>query len=307
MFKNVPDWLTEKVRGLNEDGNLDRASRGQVYYAASGWTIAWYLRTDIQSDGVDVFFKPPGDEPVDESDSLWHVHVNRATLVAETLFLLRNAPGFSELRKRMEKRDLRASYYELLAAKQFLINGFEIDARPPTGERGEDFDFMAVHDAGKVNVEVTALEAKEFSEKTVLNALNHKRKQLPKQDPAVIYCLLPERWFTQGSNWNQTLETLAIRFLRGTRKINVLVFWIEQNLPRGDGEPGGVFGLVGLPYFHTNPRRPIDLTFMQEGMKTSEFYEKLDNGESLDALEREANSSEFFRWIDSLVPAPENT
>ena len=34
MFDNVPDWLTERVKGLRD--TVDPAERGQVYYEASG-------------------------------------------------------------------------------------------------------------------------------------------------------------------------------------------------------------------------------------------------------------------------------
>ena len=114
-------------------------------------------------------------------------------LRAETLFLLRSSPAFAELRKRLEKRALRSSFFEMLAAKQFLKAGFEIDARHPTGVRGQDFDFVATRDNKALNVEVTALQANEFSETTILNALRNKRKQLPADAPAVICCAIPER------------------------------------------------------------------------------------------------------------------
>jgi hypothetical protein len=54
LFPNVPNWLTNKVRGLRD------TDRGRLYYRAAGWTIAWYLRKDIQARDVDDFFEPPG-------------------------------------------------------------------------------------------------------------------------------------------------------------------------------------------------------------------------------------------------------
>jgi hypothetical protein len=57
LFANVPDWLTEKVRGLRSE--IDPSDRGRLYYAVAGWTIAYYLRKDIQARDVDDFFEPP--------------------------------------------------------------------------------------------------------------------------------------------------------------------------------------------------------------------------------------------------------
>ena len=61
MFPNVPDWLIDNVRGLRD--KIDPSDRGRLYYEAAGWTIAWYLRKDIQARDVDDFFEPPGEVP----------------------------------------------------------------------------------------------------------------------------------------------------------------------------------------------------------------------------------------------------
>jgi len=304
VFENVPNWLTEKVKGLGPI--IDPANREQIYYATSVWTIAYYLRKNVQAEDVEVFFDPPGEEPVNEFDALWHAHVNRVILVAETLFLLRSSPGFSELRKRLEERELRPSFFEMLAAKQFLKAGFEIDARYPTGIRGQDFDFVATRDNEVVNVEVTALRADEFSVKTMLNALLHKRKQLPDDAPAVIYCAIPEEWLAQPVNWDEVLEEIAGRFLRGTRRVNAVVFWAEQHIDFNHGVPGGALVLIRKPYLNENPRYPSNLSFLFDGKRSEPVHEAIATGTGFDQLETDSYESEFFRWIDHLLPTGGN-
>jgi Holliday junction resolvase-like predicted endonuclease len=205
--------------------------RETIYYAAAGWTIAWYLRKDIQSPDVDGFFDATGEVPVSGNDTRWQQHVNRAILVAETLFLLRSSPGFEEQRKRLVERPLRSAFFEMLAAKQFLKAGFQISARPELNRRGEDFDFTARR-AGDmvVNVEVTALTGKEPSQATVLNALRNKRRQLPKSAPGIVYCVIPESWSDAAINWDDYLQSIADRFFRDTTTVNVVVFWMEHSL-----------------------------------------------------------------------------
>lgn len=302
MFENVPEWLTEKVNGLRE--TVDAALREQVYYEAAGWTIAWYLRMDITDLAGDDFIPFPGKEEITKGDLLPHAFVNRAIQVAETLFLLRSSPGFAEQRRRLEKKSLRPMFFEMLAAKQFFKAGFEIYARQEIGVRGEDFDFIAKRGEEAVNVEVTALTADEFSEKTILNALRHKRKQLPNNAPAVLYCVLPEHWLGQGRNWNATLEGVANNFFSGTRRINVVVFWVEEHIDRGGGMAGGALVLTRMPYGNANPRHPADFSFLFGGMRTQIAREAVATGDGLESLEKSSYDSEFFRWIDHLVPPP---
>lgn len=303
MFSDVPSWLTDKVRQIANDGGPP--DRERVYYTAAGWTIAWYLRKDIQAVDADPFFDPPGQVAIDDDDDLWLAHANRAVLIAETLFLLRSSPGFSEQRKRLEKRPLRPTFFEMLAAKQFLKAGFTISARPESGQLGDDFDFTATHDDQTINVEVTALTAHEPSEETILNALNTKRQQLPANAPAIVYCVIPERW-TQNAeiNWAELLQKTARKFLRGTRRINAIVFWVEQHVRRTDGQRGAALLLVRIPYFNDAPRNAIrNIEALYDGKPhVSTALKALATGQGINEFEKETYDSAFFRWIDYLVP-----
>jgi hypothetical protein len=84
------------------------------------------------------------------------------------LFNLRSTVSFLEICRRL-KRDIRSGFFEAFSARMFFDSGFEILATPEIQQR-EDFDFKAVRGVETINVEVTALTASEFSEKTVLSA-----------------------------------------------------------------------------------------------------------------------------------------
>jgi hypothetical protein len=86
-----PDRPARACKFETRPGQIDPSDRGALYYAAAGWTIAWYLGKDIQAREVDDFFEPPGEAPAGENDPLWQQHVNRAVEVAEALFLLRSS------------------------------------------------------------------------------------------------------------------------------------------------------------------------------------------------------------------------
>jgi hypothetical protein len=303
VFANVPSWLDAKVRGLSAE--IDPMDRETIYYAAAGWTIAWYLRKDIQAHGVDGFFDPPRKRPVNGNDTEWQDHVNRAILVAEALFLLRSSPGFEEQRKRLAERPLRSAFFEMLAAKQFLKAGFQISAAPEVGKLGEDFDFTATRADGMiVNVEVTALTGKEPSEATIFNALRNKRRQLPKSAPGVVYCVLPENWSRAAAiNWEGFLQNIVERFFRSTTRVNVIVFWMEQHLIRGDGGPGAALVLIRKPYVNDKAHHAMtDVSFLLSGPRSETAREALATGAGLDALKETSYDSEFFRWVDHLNP-----
>jgi hypothetical protein len=193
----------------------------------------------------------------------------------------------------------------MLAAKQFLKAGFEISARREIGRLGEDFDFAATRADETVNVEVTALTAEEPSEATIWNALNWKRRQLPKVAPAILYCVIPERWSRAPINWDEYLQRIAIRFLRGTKTINVVIFWMEQHINLG-APPGAALLLIRKPYVNKTPRHPIrDIGFIFSGQRSEVGRKAIATGVGLESLEKASYDSEFFRWVDHLVPPKE--
>src|ERR1700730_7749301 len=188
MFENVPETLIDFVKGIPAEERI-----GSMRYALpAGMVIVQYLRRNPTGAPADDFFDPNLD------GSVSYEHTVRLMMVGETLFLLRSHPAFSEFCRRFHGRNFRSTFYELLSARMFLRGKFEIHARPESGIKGDDFDFKAVGPSDLINVEVTTLTAPSFSMKTVKNALDAKRKQLPNDAPAIIFCVYPESWFLIG-------------------------------------------------------------------------------------------------------------
>lgn len=149
-----------------------------------------YIQLDARDAATKEFMRAPDDlnGPPDYEFSC------RLLDVGEMLFNLRSTVSFLEICRRL-KRDIRSGFFEAFSARMFFDSGFEILATPEIQQKGEDFDFKAVRGVETINVEVTALTASEFSEKTALSALKEKRKQLPKGSPAVIFCIFPDAWW----------------------------------------------------------------------------------------------------------------
>jgi hypothetical protein len=290
MFENVPKRLTDYLRAAASD--FDRES---FYYFAAAFLGVFYLKKN--------FMKPETSDFLDiqrtSRGGIWYGHVGRVVLIGETLFLMRSSPGFSEFRRRMCGRDLRSTYFEMYAARMFLEGGYEVRARPEAGVRGEDFDFQAVVDGETVNVEVTALTAKNFSPQTVENALHQKRKQLPDTDASIIFCVLPESWVTT-ENLGPILGELTKRFFESTGRVSAVVFVVEMHVTEKD-EPIGNFWLHHVCLLHPNPRRPIRSLafFTNDAWRTT----GVTPGEP-PTMRRE---SEFFQWVDSIFSIKDET
>jgi hypothetical protein len=263
--------------------------------------IACYLGINVAAKDTHPFFD---NKTIDANGTLWHGTVNRILHVAEYLFLLRSCPGFPEFCRRMrEGSDLRSQFLELQEATRFFKAGYQIDARRGKGVKGEDFDFITTRGNETINVEVTAFTTSEFAENTVLNALNWKRKQVPRNAPAVIICIFPESWLPTGSS--AKLADVAVKFLRGTRRINFVVFSSEVHIDL-EGNAGA---LVFWHQAHENAHARIkmqDAAFLGSGRAASirpggvTVHDKV----TMADLAREAYDSEFFRWVDLLVPKP---
>lgn len=289
MFESVPERLTNYLRSAAVD--FDRES---FYYFAAAYLGLFYLGKNFTNPETSNFLNIRRTS----RGGIWYGHSGRVILIGETLFLMRSCPGFSEFCRRLQGRDLRSTYFEMYAARMFFEGGYEVRAKPEIGVRREDFDFQAIAEGEAVNVEVTALTADAFAARTVENALNQKRKQLPDTDAAIIFCILPESWATTP-NLGRALGLITKKFFEATRRVSAVVFVIEMHL---DIEKGGRVGQLSIHHVclsHPNPRRPVrSLAFFKDTWRP-------DVAATDAPTQRREN--EFFRWVDSIFVSQNET
>ncbi|MFH1345222.1 MAG: hypothetical protein ABIL01_29060 [Pseudomonadota bacterium] len=287
MFSNVPKHLTDYLRDAAAD--FDRES---FYYFAAAYLSLYYLKKNFTDEKTSDFLNIR----TTVRGGIWWGHSGRVIIIGETLFLMRSAPGFDEFCRRLCGRDLRSTYFEVYAARMFFEGGYEVGARPEAGVRGEDFDFYATRNGETVNVEVTALTPETFSIQTVENALQHKRKQLPDTDPAVIFCILPESW--SETPMGVALGNLTKKFFVKTRRISAVVYVIEKHV---EWEKDGKVGHLSMQHIclvNPNPRRPIgSLSFFN--------FDAWNVAPTAPPTQRRDN--EFFQWADSLFMTKNDT
>jgi hypothetical protein len=263
---------------------------------AAAWVIRYYLEIIVFEENNDPYLAMTG-----------YVFPLRVLLVGETLFLLRSCEGFSEICKRLKKqRDFRSAFFETRSTRKFLDAGFKIHVRPAKGTLGEDFDFVASQRELQVNVEATALMEKDFRETTAFNALHKKCRQLPTDKPAVIFCLFPSSWENIGIDLNEWMEKLATRVLRGTHRVNVLVFQIERRIDLSSNGQIGAMVTIAKSFFNEEPRHSADLSFLfEDGMPNNErdtITRDMYNPTIANDVAQRLRISAFYKWIDYLVP-----
>lgn len=265
------------------------------YFAAAGFLIMHYVGPELLKPTSDPFMRF---NEVDPSGRRWQFPV-RLVQAAELLFGLRRHPGFSEICRRLRNRDLQSAYFELAAASMFRLHGFEIDARPEKSKRGVDFDFIALRGAVKVNAETTSLRPKVFSPNTLANALNHKRKQLPSDAPAVIFVFRPHEWEEQVADLEEELSAVVSRFFRGSKRVNYVFVCYEQFI--AVPQLGGYLTVGSGIWAHPDPRHACPA--LDEALATPPVSHN--RVEALLAEPKTENShsgiSDFHAWVDSVL------
>lgn len=308
-FRNVP----ERLEGAVRDFGPQQESAEMRYLVAAVSTIAEYLGRNLSGTPEN---RPKGEflaYNTDDNPTINFRHPVRLIMIAEALFMLRSCHGFSEICRRMKNRDLRSSYYEALAALRFISAGYEVFAKPETMVRGDDFDFSVRRKrrffwpllGPKINVEVTALTADAFSQRTIGNALDQKRKQLPSDAPAVIFCVVPERWVAvERIDLEAELSQAADAFFKRSRRINLLVFVWERHMDiPGAAGATGFQVTIEKEFAHPKPRHYMPTIPFTKGdpdgaMRMADAAAK---GDPHWAKHGAKPDSEFYRWVDYIT------
>jgi len=286
MFEDVPQRLVDAIRA-----SVNPLARDRYFWAAALVTTE-YLRKLVVGPAA----KPsPGFLEGDVNSIPYSV---RVTLLGETIFVLRHCAGFAELCNRLRHRDLRSAFYELLAARLFHAEGFEIFAQPEVGRRGENFDFTAFKVGVSVAVEVTTFTGP-FLPKAVASKLRKKQRQLPATSPSVLFCIYPGDWITGDRTFD--FMSLSLAFFRGSQRINAVVF-LGENL---QAQPNGGYSLTFPKYVVPNPkcRYPTEvIQFLYEDTsRTKELLRILNSANRIDELVEHWRGGEFYQWVDRIL------
>jgi len=288
VFDDVPEELNRWVLNAPREVREDPFAFGNM---ATQAVIAFYLGKLLDRKA------PFLDYPENRAGRVPWQQTVRLTQIAQALFVLRREPGFREVCRRLSTReDLRSAAFEAFAAQLFSERGLAVLARPETGFLGQDFDFAAIVDGVEINVEATALTVTSFNAGTIKSALSKKRGQLPADKPAVIVCFVPGTWRQEAGELDGALTPIASQFLRGTKRINHLIFCEDLMFPFEAGGSAS-FHIIGFRNHTVRfPSPRLDELMMSRLWNDKQVKDFL----SEDAPEGFSGSSALFAWIDWL-------
>jgi hypothetical protein len=151
---------------------------------------------------------------------------SRVVRLADAIFtIVGKVDGFERLRQRfLTRNDTRSSFLEAEIASLLVHNGCSVSVIGESGVRGQDFDILATVRGTQVSVEVSAITGGKLSINTVLNKLNNKRDQVPRDRPAVLYVRLPDMWMQNDKIGFLVLSAAVRRFMMKSKRINAIVF-----------------------------------------------------------------------------------
>lgn len=228
-------------------------------WARRNGMMASFIIADYSGKFPDQFNDPFIKKRVNQSGPVHPAYIERITHLADCLFRLSDEPTFGVMIRRLVERDVRPVFFELSAAQFFKRKGFSITTNEETGNRGEDFDFIANSANGDtINVEVSEFHNEIFTEKALKNKLASKRKQVPNDRPAILFLHIPSSWYNLN-NLSFFLMKGTFDFFQKSKRYNAVLFQTEMMGDAGQG----FYWLVHIdPFAHMNPRHKIDIQFI---------------------------------------------
>jgi len=189
--------------------------------------------------------------------------------LAELLINLQDIPGFADLIKRLKTADVESSVAELYVGRILYINDAPFRFVVPHGEKGDDYDLEITYPDGTIVCGETKckIESTTLTEKTISNALQAARGQLPDR-PGIIFLKFPQQWLEGGQRQKsaQLMGRATIEFFvgtlkrPGTKRIVSVKYYVEP-MSHADGyaKHGHEFLEISNPHNRFFPGRNWDL------------------------------------------------
>ena len=173
-----------------------------------GVGVRGFLRPDIEADNHQVqFFKS-----ID---------------LAELLFNLQHIEGFDGCLARLRGGDIEPTLAELDAARMLYINDHMFWFIEPQGKQGDDFDFRVILPGLRVaNIEAKCnIETPTVNLKSIENALNKARRQLPSKQPGIVFLKLPPSWI-DTPNFAPQAAQIATNVMRNSSRVVSVKYYV---------------------------------------------------------------------------------
>jgi hypothetical protein len=151
-------------------------------------------------------------------------------IIADTLFNLQTIPGFQHKLDRMYAGDISATMSELIAGMLLKQNGWIFQFIEPINKLGADFDLAVMYSSERfAMIEVERKDRNTARrKKTVLYSLNHALRQLPQNQPGIIFVHIPQEWLeTINSEVSVTSDLIdaVSEFMRNVTRVVMVAYF----------------------------------------------------------------------------------
>ncbi len=163
-------------------------------------------------------------------------HQDRLLALGELIFNLHRLDGFDSRIALFRAGDVESLLAEFEAAKLLIRAGFPLRFVVPTGLTTADYDMEVVLPSGAVAAceAECKLEETALSRNTIRSTLDHARRQLPRDRPAIVVARIPEAWIHQPPV-QATVEGAIEQIFRQSRRLgSVLLHWEQWTVVNGN-------------------------------------------------------------------------
>ncbi len=166
-------------------------------------------------------------------------HELRILQLAESIFNLQSVDGVADRISVIKEGGLESTYGELECAAQIKKASIQFRFVTPSGIKGKDYDVEIMPDSDTcLNCELkVTTEERDLQKSTIINKLNVARKQLPEEQPGIIFLKIPESWLKQTSTQQLISESIDQFFRNTNRVVAVVLRWEELIVDFGKSRP----------------------------------------------------------------------
>ena len=160
----------------------------------------------------------------------------RMITLAELLLNMQDVKGFSECLSLLVDGRLEAAFAELDVGRVLSYSNVRFGFNVRTGQLKSDYDLNVFFRNGERGCAETKckIEGKTITAKSVLNTLQHARKQLPNDEPGVIFLRMPEAWM-RNIKAEEDITPAVKGFMRGTRTVVAVEIFSTGSITLGHG------------------------------------------------------------------------
>jgi hypothetical protein len=154
----------------------------------------WVLDNVFERSPLDAHFSFGAENSIER-----YQFSDRVIALAEMLFHFQTIAGIGGRLESLKSSSVETGVGELEGAKFLYTSGIPFRFNAPTNQRGLDFDVTIEQpSAPTINCEMKCkLVSTELGVATVANTLQTARKQLPPNEPGLVFLKIPEIWVQQ--------------------------------------------------------------------------------------------------------------